>query len=252
VVFYVLACAISWPLFWWRWAYPESWAASKGPKHLLYMWGPGLAAIIVMLIVFRAQHLSRRTISFLGTSAWRSLVFWFAPLLLLGAAYWPELAKGDGWTLIPLLATIGYLTILGEELGWRGFLQDALRPLPRLPRYVLIGVMWELWHFTTRWSDRTPLGIALVLAFTITVVIVLSFIIGEATDRGRSLTVAVTLHAWANMMFEAGDVFHAPPLRAWLVGAACVPLWGALLWTWPRQPGLEVISVKDEGPMTSA
>ena len=35
----------------------------------------------------------------------------------------------------------GFFQVLGEELGWRGFLQDALRPLPRMRRYVLIGAM---------------------------------------------------------------------------------------------------------------
>jgi hypothetical protein len=43
-----------------------------------------------------------------------------------------------------------FVSILGEELRWRGFLQDALRPLPPVKRFVLIGVMWEFWHFTTR------------------------------------------------------------------------------------------------------
>ena len=48
------------------------------------------------------------------------------------------------------LSVIGFFNILGEELGWRGFLQDALRPLARLPRYVLLGAIWEFWHFTNR------------------------------------------------------------------------------------------------------
>jgi uncharacterized protein len=234
-VFYVLACAISWPFFWWRWAHPESWATLKGPKHMLYMWGPGIAAIIVMFVLFRPQHRSRRTITFLGTSAGRSLLFWSVPLILLGLAYMPEISRNGDWLLIPALATLGYFTVVGEELGWRGFLQDALRPLPRLPRYVLIGVMWELWHFTTRWGSHSPLSAASHMALIAGIAVALSFVIGEATDRSRSLTVAVTLHSWVNMMFEVEGMLQAPALRAYLVGAVSVLLWIGLLWTWPRK-----------------
>ena len=42
--------------------------------------------------------------------------------------------------------TINGLFALGEEAGWRGWLQSALEPLGRRQGVVLTGVIWGLWH----------------------------------------------------------------------------------------------------------
>jgi membrane protease YdiL (CAAX protease family) len=44
---------------------------------------------------------------------------------------------------------IGGVSTLGEELGWRGFLQGSLRPLGRVRGYLVVALMWEAWHFTS-------------------------------------------------------------------------------------------------------
>lgn len=49
--------------------------------------------------------------------------------------------------LIPFAgATINSLLAFGEELGWRGFLIPALRPLGTWPALLISGVIWGLWH----------------------------------------------------------------------------------------------------------
>ena len=66
-LFYVIACAISWPFFWWRDAYAESWAAFTMlgyAKGLLPALGPAIGGIIAMA-VFRKTH--PRTITVFGT-----------------------------------------------------------------------------------------------------------------------------------------------------------------------------------------
>ncbi|WP_075205223.1 CPBP family intramembrane glutamic endopeptidase [Leucobacter musarum] len=47
---------------------------------------------------------------------------------------------------IPLLAPINAVFALGEELGWRGWLLPALRPLGTWPALAVSGALWGLWH----------------------------------------------------------------------------------------------------------
>lgn len=47
---------------------------------------------------------------------------------------------------IPLGALINSIFAFGEELGWRGWLLPALRPLGVWPALLLSGVLWGLWH----------------------------------------------------------------------------------------------------------
>ncbi len=42
--------------------------------------------------------------------------------------------------------TINGLFALGEELGWRGFLMNELKPLGFFKSNLLIGIVWGFWH----------------------------------------------------------------------------------------------------------
>lgn len=43
-------------------------------------------------------------------------------------------------------ATINAVLAFGEELGWRGFLVPALRPMGTWPALLISGAIWGLWH----------------------------------------------------------------------------------------------------------
>lgn len=47
---------------------------------------------------------------------------------------------------VPLGSILNLLPALGEELGWRGWLLPALRPLGTWPALILSGAIWGLWH----------------------------------------------------------------------------------------------------------
>ncbi|MDT4898108.1 MAG: protease family protein [Acidobacteriota bacterium] len=233
--YYGVACALSWPFFWWRDIHPESWWSWKFPlvlqnspltfilKNAIVMWGPGIAAIL-SLIIFQKTH--RRTITFWGSSAAKSLAFYWVPILfaVIVGMPMPDGSVNRLGTLALGLVTL--FTILGEELGWRGFLQDALRPLSPLRRYVLIGVLWEFWHFTNRTAHGSLKHIVLFLAIFYPVGIILSCIIGEATERGKSLLIAVTLHAWFDI------VFTFPGTRTYISLGLSILFWIFLLLRW--------------------
>lgn len=180
IAFFVLACAWSWPFLWWRDMHPDSFRAFPLPhplKNTLVMWGPGLAAL-VCLRLFRASH--RRTVAMAGGASWRALAFYALPMLVLALVGVQD--GGSGGTvraLVLAIAAIGFVNILGEELGWRGFLQDALRPLARPQRYLLIGLMWVAWHFTNLFAHREGAELWSYLAWYVPVTIVLSALIGR-------------------------------------------------------------------------
>ena len=112
-VFYILACLISWPVFWWRDRIPTSWASWDAPgfvKALLPALGPAIASLVA-LVSFRSVHI--RAINLLGTSWRRSVLFMLTPISLLGL-----LGVGDDQ---PHLTGLWWGSCcglgLGEELG---------------------------------------------------------------------------------------------------------------------------------------
>jgi membrane protease YdiL (CAAX protease family) len=134
--------------------------------------------------------------------------------------------------VVGVLAVLGFFNILGEELGWRGFLQDALRPLPRGWRYLTIGILWEFWHFTngTHGPDLSATVRGLMLSYP--TVIALSVVIGEATDRARSLVIAVTLHFWIDALFEVPRLVDGPAWPTYSVFGLSLVFWAVLLLWW--------------------
>lgn len=189
------------------------------------MWGPGISAIIC-LFVFRKTH--TKTITFFGTSFLKSLLFYLLPIVALAIAG----IGGQGMNahVFPLVfGLLGFISILGEELGWRGFLQDALQPLSPLKKYILIGTMWELWHFTNRMGHGELLQIIIRLSIWILSLIIISFIIGEATQKSKSVIIAVTLHAWIDILAEFNNT------TTFIVFGLSLPFWTYLLYTWEKK-----------------
>ncbi|MBA8793810.1 membrane protease YdiL (CAAX protease family) [Friedmanniella endophytica] len=66
-----------------------------------------------------------------------------APLDALPPAVYLVVLVASG--LVNLL-TVGTVSALGEETGWRGFLLSRLLPLGRVRAILLTGVVWGFWH----------------------------------------------------------------------------------------------------------
>ena len=223
-LFYVIACAISWPFFWWRDAYAESWAAFTMlgyAKGLLPALGPAIGGIIAMA-VFRKTH--PRTITVFGTSRLHSLLFIATPLAAFTA--FGALNGRNPFEMVLAVATF-ILYGFGEETGWRGFLWDALRPLPQWPRILVVAVLWGVWHFTT-FLGGTPLDIAKMLGLMSAIWIFGSWGLGKAVDCTKALTVAAVLHLAFNF------VRHMPGAIAWPALGTCAVVWLVLFQTWPK------------------
>jgi membrane protease YdiL (CAAX protease family) len=117
----------------------------------------------------------------------------------------------NSWNLNPHLFPIvamgllGFISIIGEDMGWSLFLKNALIHLSPLKRSILIGVLWELWHFTNRTAHKTPIHAIASVSIMMAFLIALTLVLNKITDRTKSLITAITIHMWINVLAENGS-----------------------------------------------
>lgn len=223
-VYYMLACVWSWPLFWWRHEHGASWNALPLPpefKSALIMWGPDVAALTVFGLFPQARS---RALTLAGQSWRASLCFFLTPIVFAMAAS-AILAKPFSFKLAYYLL-VGGFSALGEETGWRGFLQGALRPVGRIRGYLTVSLLWAGWHSTSR-TGGTWQSLVSRLEMLISTVVVVTFLLAWLTERTGSLLLAASVHEWLDIGVDSGGYFLWAAL-------ASVPVWIWLVLKWPR------------------
>ncbi len=220
VVFWLLACAISWPFMFTATLAPEAWQSLPLPPPLktsLFMWGPGIAALICYRLF--AGRITRRT-TLLGHSRRRSAVAVIVPAAMLAILVFVSAEPKHALFFLALMVPVGLFNTLGEELGWRGYLQDAMPFATPWQRYLAVGVLWELWHVPMRlpWWQDAPLRGVMIACGTLAI----SLLAGYAVRWTNAVAFAVMLHLLANMAVtgEMMHMFNLEPLALYLVVAA--------------------------------
>lgn len=224
LVFWLLACGISWPFMFMATLAPETWQSLPLPpplKATLFMWGPGIAALVCYRI-FR-ERITRRT-TLLGSSRRRSVVAVIVPALMLATLVFVAAEPKHALLFLALMVPVGLFNTLGEELGWRGYLQDAMPLDMPWQRYLAVGVVWELWHVPMRlpmWQDA-PLNGVMIACGTLGI----SLLAGYAVRWTNAVAFAVMLHFLANLAItgEMLRMFDLEPVALYLVAAASAVL----------------------------
>jgi len=219
------------------------------PLTLIGMFSPAIAAVVVTLTVLRPQHAAR----FLGLVPLRpwgrlirfALLGFLAPwgigLLAIGFAALldvvPISPSADAATLLLTILIASLITAVaafGEELGWRGFLLPALRPLGTAPALVLHGILWGLWHAPIiligyNYGTTNPIGVVLM---TITTVLI-GTLFGWLRMRSGSVYPSSLAHGALNgssglllggLLPVGADALAASPLgwSGWIVIAVVI------------------------------
>ena len=194
---------------------------------LAMMWTPGISAIITSLIYkdkIRNYGWKPGMLRFLGYAYLIPLVislFAYGLVWLSGFAEFTtqevikyKWAKMLGFELpapfiIGVLSkmSLGFLLtcipVLGEEIGWSGFLTPKLLKMFSVPvTSLIVGLFWAMWHYPAIiggfYGTGTPLWVALP-GFTL-VIVGYSFIRSVLVLKSKSLWTGVVLHSSGNII----------------------------------------------------
>ncbi|GGM45175.1 CPBP family intramembrane glutamic endopeptidase [Microbacterium saperdae] len=183
--FVLLACGLAWLVALPLWLGDGLAEPFTGVLLPVMMWTPAVAALIVTFAMRvpprggRVRFLGLWPLRPAKRVVWLIVLGWLAPPLLIGVSILLAAALGfvtldptfGGFSaefakmlpagvpmppvevlvisqlaMIPLGALINSVFAFGEELGWRGWLVPALRPLGTWPTLLISGAIWGFWH----------------------------------------------------------------------------------------------------------
>jgi len=213
LTYIILAFAISWT----GWLILIITGTSPGffnPLKLLAAFGPSLAGLAVIALQWGKQGLKK---------VWGQLTqfrvrwFWYPfslaapPLLMLAALGIHMLLGGTGlvfndpaeiYRVIPVFLLVLFFSVLGEEIGWRGFALPWLQErFNALTSSLILGLIWALWHLPLFWLPgdfHQQLSLIWFLLQTVSITILYTWIYNAAKG---SLFIILLLHAASNTAF---------------------------------------------------
>jgi uncharacterized protein len=197
-IFLALAFGIAWSC-----QLPVYAGGLDGPLALALLGIGGLAPSIAALVVTRGA---------VWRETWRKpRALWPLAVAAVGPSAIAVLAaavSGGGLVVgVPYIPSV-ILPPIGEELGWRGYLQPTFdRKLGSLSASLAVGLIWAFWHLPTSIGslDRYPLFALSIIASSV--------IIGWLwRASGRTALVGIIAHAALNL-----GILHGPRPAAVIV-----------------------------------
>lgn len=156
-------------------------------KGLLQGIGPAVGAMVA-IIIFKIKP----TLTLQGNyqnPILPFLLYWAFPIfLILSVEYF---TKGT-FSLMTVVVILIYGLL--EEIGWRGFLQPQLKPLPAYASIFIVATFWFVWHLNFEISLSNLLFYGILILGT--------WGIGKVADRTSSLLAVSGFHSLNNFFAD--------------------------------------------------
>ncbi|HEX9017908.1 MAG TPA: CPBP family glutamic-type intramembrane protease [Anaerolineaceae bacterium] len=209
-------------------------------------WKPYLATALLIPLTFAVTYAITWLLG-LGRPDWQITSF-LATIAATGVDMSTAPAPG---VLLGALFAISFLAApflnslfgLGEEVGWRGFLLPRLMPLGKWKAYLLLGLIWGLWHAPIilvgfNYPGSPVLGIIMMILLTTAI----GFYINELALRYQSAILAGWVHGvfnsqsygiWRSLLFANTNPFLGGITG--LVGIVVLTTVGLLTMRWVKR-----------------
>lgn len=135
-------------------------------------------------------------------------VYWILPAVLIAAVYY---LLNSQFPIILMLTVLVYGLL--EEIGWRGFLQQQLKSLPKIYSIVVISILWFCWHLNFEASASNLIFFGIIFFGT--------WGIGKIYDKTASLLAVAGVHSlnnfFRNGLHQTELILIAILLTIWIV-----------------------------------
>lgn len=191
--------------------------------------GPTIAAVVSWRLCGRQQ----RTSSLFGSWTRGAIALAVIPPAVCAAFGVPNNFGMNSHLAGGLIGAVIVLYALGEEIGWRGFMHDALGSAHAMVRPLIIGTAWWAWHL---WFLQP--GVTLQqMAGSYVLIVGTAFLFSAIVAVTRSWMSVAAFHALGNIAFFAGGIDMASNRRFLVAGVAFV-LMLAVHHRWTQRQGL--------------
>ena len=164
----------------------------------IFLEGSGVI-IGALIAIFLLKKHKKTEITLFGTSKSISLLMAIIPITILTLIGVNNEFKLEShfYGFIAIIGTLLYCIM--EEYGWRGYLQEELKTLKPWQKYLIIGIIWYLWHLT--FLTKATVGDNL---FFLAMMIFGSWGIGQVAELTKSIFASACFHLIIQiMMFNA-------------------------------------------------
>ena len=198
ILFVILAFAISAPI---HLGYFDEYFKKITSGWLIADWVylvAGLGPFIAGAIALRLHKSNSNRISFFGDEKLKNILIALLPLFSYSIIGLENDVGVNIYYYAFVYGSLNTVYAILEEFGWRRYLQNALEGINKHWKYLIIGVIWWIWHF--RFETQLDLFIFPMIC------IGGGYLLGKLADDSKSILPVVSMHTLIILLTNFGAI----------------------------------------------